>query len=329
MAAESEAGLFGQGPRVPLGQFPEPVVVLPTLEHRQTFIILHGRGSTAAKFGPPLLATTTLENENIQTAFPHAKLVFLTASWNRATIYKKSLTHQWFDAWHLDRYTQRQELMRDGLHKSCKYVHSILEKEIEMIGGENVVLWGLSQGCATTLSSLLTWDGKPFAATVGMCGYLPFGNHIEDIANPQKSRATDDCFGMVEDEEDDDPFSCSDDEDGDDDPFSHSGHENDNDDIFSQSKYQSDRGDLPTQAVKFFREGLQMEEKKDMVFQQVPVFLGHGTADEKVDLKMGKEARSCLDQIGIGVQMVEYLDLGHWYSAEMLSDIFAFLRKNL
>ena len=66
-----------------------------------------------------------------------------------------------------------------------------------------------------------------------------------------------------------------------------------------------------------------------MVFQQVPVFLGHGTADEKVDLKIGKEARSCLDQIGIGVQMVEYPDLGHWYSAEMLSDIFAFLRKNL
>ena len=219
--------------------------------------------------------------------------------------------------------------MRDGLHKSCKYIHGVLEKEIEIIGGENVVLWGLSQGCATSLSSLLTWDGKPFAATVGMCGYLPFGNHIEDIANPQKSRATDNSFSMEEDEEDDDPFSRSDDEDGDDDPFSHSGHENDNDDIFSQSKYQSDRGDLPTQAVKFFREELQMEEKEGMVFQQVPVFLGHGTADEKVDLKMGKEARSCLDQIGIEVRMVEYPDLGHWYSPEMLSDIFAFLKKNL
>jgi predicted esterase len=316
MAAESRAGLFGQGPRVPPGKFPEPVDILPTLEHRQTFIILHGRGSTAAKFGPPLLATTTLENENIQTAFPHAKLVFLTASWNRATIYKKSLTHQWFDGWYLDRYTERQEMMRDGLHKSCKYIHGILEKEIEIIGAKNVVLWGLSQGCATSLSSLLTWDGKQFAATVGMCGYLPFGNHVEDISKPKKLRATNDPFGTAEEEEDSDPFS-------------HSGGESDNDDIFSEGKSQSNKGDLTTQAVKFFREELDMEEKKGMVFQQVLVFLGHGTADEKVDLKMGKEARRCLDQIGIEVEMVEYPDLGHWYSPEMLSDIFTFLRNIL
>jgi len=218
-------------------------------------------------------------------------------------------------------------MMREGLHKSCKYVHGVLETEIEIIGGENVVLWGLSQGCATSLSSLLTWDGKPFAATVGMCGYLPFGNHVEDIANPKKSRATDNSFGMAEDEEDDDPFSRSD-EDGDDDPFSHSGPESDSDDIFSSGESHSDKGDLPTQAVKFFREELDMEQKEGMVFQQVPVFLGHGTADEKVDLKMGKEARSCLEQVGIEVQMVEYPDLGHWYSPEMLSDIFAFLKKN-
>jgi dipeptidyl aminopeptidase/acylaminoacyl peptidase len=44
---------------------------------------------------------------------------------------------------------------------------------------------------------------------------------------------------------------------------------------------------------------------------------------------MGKEARSCLDRIGIEVKMVEYPGLGHWYSPEMLSDIFAFLRTNL
>lgn len=49
------------------------------------------------------------------------------------------------------------------------------------MGKENVVLWGLSQGCATSLSSLLTWDGEPFAAVVGMCGWLPFANEIMDV----------------------------------------------------------------------------------------------------------------------------------------------------
>jgi hypothetical protein len=114
----------------------------------------------------------------------------------------------------------------------------------------------------------LTWDGKPFAATVGMCGYLPFGNHVEDIANPKKFRAKNDSFGMAEEGEDDDPFSRSDDQEGNDDLFSHSSHENDDDDIFSKGKSHSDKGDLPTQAAKFFREELNMEEKEGMVFQQ-------------------------------------------------------------
>lgn len=35
--------------------YPEPLVFEPLQEHRQTFLILHGRGSFAAKFAPPLL----------------------------------------------------------------------------------------------------------------------------------------------------------------------------------------------------------------------------------------------------------------------------------
>jgi predicted esterase len=73
--------------------------------------------------------------------------------------------------------------MIGGLNSGCRYVHSILKEEAQLIKPENVVLWGFSQGCATSLTSLLTWEGKAFGAVVGMCGYLPFGNHFKEIAS--------------------------------------------------------------------------------------------------------------------------------------------------
>lgn len=271
------------------GVFPEPLTIWPQLEHRRTFIILHGRGSTAQTFGPPLLSTTTRSGETLQTAFPDAKLIFLTASRNRARIYNRSYTHQWFDHWHMEEPHRRQDLMRDGLKKSCDYVHGVLKQEIEAVGRENVVLWGLSQGCATSLTVLLTWDGEAFGAVVGMCGYLPFANHIKDIA----------LFG--------------------------SGDEDDNTDVFEDDV----RQDPPNQAVTFFRNEIDMDDKTGMVFRDVPVFLGHGCEDDKVPIVNGREAKTCLDLLGADVKMVEYEGLRHWYSDEMLADIFDFLRPKV
>jgi len=114
--------------------FPDPLIIVPALEHRQSIILLHGRGSFAAKFAPPLLASQAEgSGETLQTAFPHAKLIFPTASRTRATIYKRSYTHQWFDNWHLDQYTERQDLMTTGLRSSVQYIHGLLEQEILMV----------------------------------------------------------------------------------------------------------------------------------------------------------------------------------------------------
>lgn len=72
-----------------------------------------------------------------------------------------------------------------------------------------------------------------------------------------------------------------------------------------------------------------MEEKKGMAFQNISVFLGHGTEDENVATKFGREAKTCLELLEARVQMTEYEGLGHWYSEEMLHDIFKFLREKL
>ena len=278
-----------------LGKFPEPMVILPRLEHRQTIIILHGRGSYAAKFGPPLLETT-VDGQTLQTTFPYAKIIFPTACKEKATIYKNP-THQWFDSWHLEDYTKKQHLMVDGLNKSCGFIHGLLEAEIQAVGKENVVLWGLSQGCATTLASSLVWDGEPFAAVVGICGWLPFGNELVKIGGGEDEKCSD--------ENDDDPFACSDDDN------------------------KVEKGDRPSQAATFLRESIEMEDKKGMVFQQIPIFLGHGTEDKSVDIKLGREAKMALELMGTDVQMNEYEGLGHWYSEDMLRNIFSFTKDKL
>ncbi|CZR64842.1 related to phospholipase/esterase [Phialocephala subalpina] len=280
--------------------YPEPLIVEPLQDHRQTFIILHGRGSFAVKFAPPLLEMVASSGDSLQSAFPNAKLIFPTASLTRATIYKRSYTHQWFNNWHLEDHTKRQDMMVDGLRASCIYIHSLLRKEIEVVGIKNVALWGLSQGCATSLTSLLTWDGEPFAATVGMCGWLPFSNVIKDIAADEGPE--------------------------DDDPFAHSGDEDE--DLFSGSK-NSEAGSRNL-GVAYLREELEMKtEKPGEAFSNVPVFLAHGTEDERVSIDLGREAKACLDLVGAEVLMSEYEGLGHWYSEDMLRDIFQFLKEKL
>lgn len=305
-SSEEQTGQFGPKLELqPPGVFPEPMIIQPQLEHLQSIIILHGRGSFAAKFGPLLLATTaTIANKTLQTAFPHARIIFPTASRNRATIYKRSYTHQWFDNWHLEEPTKRQDLIPKFLHKSVEYIHSLLRKEIEEVGAENVVLWGLSQGCATTMAALLTWDEDPFAAAVGMCGWLPFANVMVDMMMGKDSG---DRFSQDSDDEDD-PFAHSGDED--DDPFASDGH-------------------AALQAVNFFRDEIDMDDKNGMVFREIPVFLGHGTEDAQVKIELGQEVNECLKLLGVDVQMVEYEGLGHWYSEDMFRDIFQFLKQKL
>ena|SRR3569833_1600479 len=88
--------------------FPDPLVIYPVSSHRYTFIILHGRGSSAQRFGPTLLETPVHPShaaartdgsqaptaDTLRTMFPHAKFVFPTAPPRRAVIYKRVITNQ-------------------------------------------------------------------------------------------------------------------------------------------------------------------------------------------------------------------------------------------
>src|SRR5690606_12739265 len=72
----------------------------------------------------------------------------------------------------------------------------VLRGEIELLGGrgEKVVLAGMSQGMAAGLWALLFspgrlgsseigegWKGRGIGAFVGMCGWFPFADRVEEL----------------------------------------------------------------------------------------------------------------------------------------------------
>ena len=157
-----------------LAVYPEPYVVRPLRQpHTQTFIILHGRGSNGQLFGNALLQHPIPNHNNLRQAFPHAKFVFPTAAWRRAAAFKRQPITQWFDMWDMLRPDVKDELQIEGLRESCVFLHGLMKQEAAVVGMENVVVGGLSQGCATMLIALLLWTGPAPPVAFGMCGRLP------------------------------------------------------------------------------------------------------------------------------------------------------------
>jgi hypothetical protein len=112
-----------------------------------------------------------------------------------------------------------------------------------------------------------------------MCGYLPFANHIEEIAKGGNSDG-DDTFAQA-DNEDDDPFAHSVDEDD---------KNCDKDDIFVNGG--SGKKDLPMEAVTFLREEIDMDDKVGMVFREVPVLWDMETKTRRSPSSTAKRLRT-------------------------------------
>ncbi|KAF2276158.1 alpha/beta-hydrolase [Westerdykella ornata] len=297
-----------------------PLTLPPPQTHKTTLIILHGRRSTAQKFAEPLLthpvspvstvtSSTSSELSDSSKAFrdyfPHTKFVFPTAPLRRAVVFKRSLTHQWFDNWSLTQPELKQHLQIPGLRETSAYLHDLLRKEIEVVGAKNVVLMGLSQGCAASLIATLLWDGEAFGAAVGMCGYLPFRKGMAEAAEDAR--------------------------DGAEDPFEGSG-DDEREDMLERDGEDAEGGETNFErAVEWLREELQASSEggddanKPLSMQSIPVFMGHGTEDEKVPCETGRLAAEFLSGIGVNVQWNEYEELGHWYSENMLRDVVTFL----
>ncbi|KAF3107402.1 hypothetical protein TWF102_000322 [Orbilia oligospora] len=173
------------------------------------------RGSNGPKFGEALSASQTADGRTLREIFPSMKFIFPTAKKRRSTILKRIPTNQWFDNCSLEDPSMREHLQVDGLRETTEVVHQIIRDEVSSgISLSNIILRGLSQGCASSIYALLTFD-KKLGAYIGMSGWFPFVKYVneslQEIGQETRSRVEDPdeetfnintySFGFEEDED--------------------------------------------------------------------------------------------------------------------------------
>ncbi|KAI9728682.1 MAG: hypothetical protein M1828_002788 [Chrysothrix sp. TS-e1954] len=283
---------------LPTGTEVKSITFAPLREpHRQTIVLLHGRGDTADQFSAFLLLTSIPQYQSLQTAFPHARFVFLSApSRPVAQLLNLESKHQWYDIWSLKEPEEKEELMKEGLRESVNWVHDVLSNESEKVGGlQNVVLAGLSQGCATSLAAMLLLEGERGpAACVGMCGWLPYQMRVQRALDSTKEALQNsDITTSTQDSSDDYT----------------------QEDRLRAIQTIRDRLDLPPSSAYAYT----------LAYQHTPFLLCHGLKDHKVLPELGTSATETLRKLGANVGWKDYPDLGHWYSSDMLKDVVEFM----
>lgn len=279
--------------------YPEPLVIPPSARHTHTFILLHGRGSHAQKFGIEFITSRTSSGKMLPQLYPGMRFIFPTAKKRRSTTHNRAVINQWFDNYSIEEPSEREELQIEGLRESGAFVRQIILEEAKAVTLENVVVGGLSQGCAVALHVLLSFESDvvedgALGGFVGMSGWLPFRKALEGIVKP---------------------------------PYEHL----DSNDPFERDNYDSslDNQSAGVRVMNFVRDNMDLPPMTTDLpaCLQTPVFLGHGEIDEKVCVKLGREAASTLEGMGMDITWKAYEKLGHWYKVpEEIDDIVGFLR---
>merc|ERR1712137_711410 len=145
----------------------EPLVAPAIGEHKGTWIFLHGLGDTGNGWFYELKA--------IQRELPHVRIVCPTAPVSPVTLNGGMSMTSWHDLVSLNNISEQHFL---GIDKTTQIVNRLIDEEAAVVGSENVVLGGFSQGAAMTMYVGLQYP-KPLAGLVALSGYLPFYDKFE------------------------------------------------------------------------------------------------------------------------------------------------------
>ncbi|RDL38330.1 Uncharacterized protein BP5553_02670 [Venustampulla echinocandica] len=246
-------------------------VIQSTSAHTHTIILLHGLGSNGQKFGSELIESgVSSAGMKLTEIYPGAKFVFPTAKKRRSSAFHRARLNQWFNIASLDDPAYRREVQLQGLAESALEIREILAQELVTIPSRNIILGGFSQGCAMSLSILLTLE-FPLGGFVGMSGWLPFRDDIDDMINSDRTP----------------------DDEGNEDTFSFGGNE------------EYDVLEPSVATINYVRDLLSMDalnistSKNSQTSLTTPVSLAHGEDDEKVKVRLGQEAAQTLSSLGI------------------------------
>ena len=275
----------------PKGGQPSTFIIEPSSPHTHSVVLLHGLGSNGQKFGSELIQSGVCSNgKTLPDTLPGTRFIFPTSKRRRSSAFSRAKLTQWFDIASLDDPSYRNHTQTRGLEESYSEILDIINREAEEVFPENIILGGLSQGCAMGLMCLLS-IAFPIGGFIGMSGWLPFRNDIDGLLTGE-----DDPFGSdTAEEEVPDPA------------LKILGYGRDLLSIDDPKPLSRNDSALST-----------------------PVFLGHGDADEKIRPSLGREAYQAMKAIGFRVDWKSYEGQGHWYKIpNEIDDIVDFIRTGI
>ncbi|KAK2734876.1 hypothetical protein FQN57_001439 [Myotisia sp. PD_48] len=269
--------------------------------HTHTLVLLHGMGSNAELFGIELLEST-----KIPARLPSVRFVFPTAPMRRATRFKRLHIHQWFDCYSIDDPNERSDLQIEGLCETASSLRNLIDDEAKLLGDggyQNIVLGGLSQGCAASAFTLLGGgfgsDGnQKLGGYIGLSGWLPFERQLNDLSKPNAL-------------------------DNGDDPFSSSERTDDAVGLFDALNHIRDILDLPlltpeqsgsSNLEPILPSSAPPEKYSTPDYLRSPAFIAHGAKDEKVIIHLGEKLTKFLcSTMQMDVTWKAYEDLDRRY----------------
>lgn len=270
--------------------YPPPLIIEPSSEHKESWIILHGRGDRAKSFAQGFMGLLNMplpDGNTLQMHLPHVRFVFPTASYRRARVFSRATITQWFDLYSWNN-TEKLEWQVEGLRETSAWIGELVGRECEIVGPANVVVGGLSQGCASVLIWNLLWTGQAVRCIFGMSGWLPFRHVLELFVPKDKANAPNEGIDVFENAEEKDPYGA---------------------------------------AVEALCQELGVKTVCSKVGQNTPILITHGVEDEKVNLERGREAARCLQALGCNVTWTEYEGLSHWFNGNELLDVVSFVKE--
>ncbi|KAF3059593.1 Acyl-protein thioesterase 1 [Daldinia childiae] len=280
-----------------------PFIVEPTSNHTHSFILLHGLGSNGRKFGEELLETGVISGgKKLTEVFPGARFIFPTAKRRKSSMIRHAKLIQWFDIASLDDLFFKPHTQTRGLVESHGEITHLIKDECQKVSHQNVILGGLSHGCAMALFCLFT-SWFPLGGFVGMSGWLPFQPDIDSLIGSEGDTFV---FGNDAKSIDEDPF-------------------------FLTEVYAQAEENPIAPVIEFYDDLLDSSGIPDINSRgtslSTPVFLGHGAADEKIGLSNGEAAQRILKSVGFDVSWKVYQRQGHWYKIpDEIDDIVNFLQ---
>ncbi|KAL8737202.1 MAG: hypothetical protein Q9181_001928 [Wetmoreana brouardii] len=138
----------------PPSDFPSLDKIEPTQDHKYTIIALHSRGSNGPEFAEELFEDKSSSDLTLAEHFPTCKWIFPSSQERDSMIFQERMT-EWFDIYSLTNTSQQEELQVEGLRDSVKYIMNVVEEEVRYLHPSEIVLLGISQGCATAIHALL------------------------------------------------------------------------------------------------------------------------------------------------------------------------------